>query len=222
MAPRLVPMVSVTLGELRLHAGSPTRAPSFRMRFHIHRPYRRPCRMSVFAPEAHFSGVGGNRAVATVTISAPDAVTPPTHAVMNSCNPTIEIVDIDFMNGGIISWVLDIIEGMLRNTMERLAEQTICTELQQILQGQTKDFLAFAKDTLDEYTNDNSVLTDEALLTREQQLEESLADEVRLLNLQDHQSAHCLQYLPLNCLMSHPCPHSLAQIRRRLDHQAHP
>ncbi|KAL3918291.1 MAG: hypothetical protein SGILL_004308, partial [Bacillariaceae sp.] len=145
-------------------------------------------------------GVGGrgdvmvatrsNRAVATATVSAVDAISPPTNVVMDSCNPTIEIVDIDFTNGGIISWVLDMIEGLLRDTMERLAEKTICTELQQVLQGQTKDFLGFAKDTIEEYTIADAAISDEALLSREKQLEESIVEKenVRLLNLQDQET----------------------------------
>jgi hypothetical protein len=130
---------------------------------------------------------GGNQAVATATLSSSSfsdgMYDPPTHVVMKSCNPTIQIVDIDFANGGIISWTLDLLEGMLRDTMERLAEQQICNELSLALQGQTKEFLSYAKKTLKRYTdNDPSTLwTDQDLLAREQELDDK---DLRLLNLQ--------------------------------------
>lgn len=128
----------------------------------------------------------GNQAVATATMSSSNPTVPPTNVVMNGCSPTIEIVDIDFSNGGIISWVLDAIEGMLRNTMERLAEETICRELESALQGQTKDFLAFAKDLLDKYSNVEPLMSEEQLLAEERQVEDST--DVQLLNLQQQET----------------------------------
>ena len=129
----------------------------------------------------------GNQAVATATLSSSSfsdgMYDPPTHVVMKSCTPTIQIVNIDFANGGIISWTLDLLEGMLRDTMERLAEQQICNELSLALQGQTKDFLSYAKKTLKRYTSNDpsSLWTDQDLLAREEELDD---EDLRLLNLQ--------------------------------------
>jgi hypothetical protein len=139
----------------------------------------------------------GNQAVATATLVSSSfsagMFDPPTNVVINSCNPTIQIVDVDFANGGIISWVLDLLEGMLRDTMERLAEQQICNELRLALQGKTKEFLLYAKKTLKRYTEDDSsnIWTQHDLLAREQELEQSIAgnendeDGLRLLNLHE-------------------------------------
>jgi len=129
----------------------------------------------------------GNQAVATATVSSTSATLPPTNVVMNSCNPTIQIVDIDFANGGIISWVLDAVEGLLRDTMERLAQQLICSELQKALQGQTKEFLSYAKKMLDRYSSADATVSKDALLAREQKVEQSipLDSDVQLLNLQE-------------------------------------
>ncbi|KAG7337284.1 hypothetical protein IV203_026828 [Nitzschia inconspicua] len=128
----------------------------------------------------------GNQAVAIATVSSTSPTIPPTNALMNSCDPTIQIVNIDFSNGGIISWVLNIIERMLRTTMERLAQETICRELEAVLQGQTKDFLTFAKRMLNKYTNKNSLVTDENLIAQEREVEKS--SNLQLLNLQQQET----------------------------------
>ena len=69
-----------------------------------------------------------NRAVTTATVSAPltGSPQPPTEVTMDSCNPEVQIVDIDFENGGFLGWVLDAIEGLMRTTMENIASDKIC------------------------------------------------------------------------------------------------
>jgi hypothetical protein len=87
----------------------------------------------------------GNHAVTTATVSAPlnGSPQPPTKIAMNSCTPEVQIVDIDFDNGGFIGWVLDAIEGLLRTTMENMASDKICEELQIFLEVNTKDLLEY-------------------------------------------------------------------------------
>ena len=87
----------------------------------------------------------GNHAVATATVSAPLnwSPQPPTKVVMNSCTPEVQIVDIDFNNGGFIGWILDAIEALLRTTMENMASDKICEELQIFLEVNTKDLLKY-------------------------------------------------------------------------------
>jgi hypothetical protein len=87
----------------------------------------------------------GNHAVATATVSTPlnGSPQPPTKVAMNSCTPEVQIVDIDFNNGGFIGWVLDAIEALLRTTMENMASDKICEELQIFLEVNTKDLLEY-------------------------------------------------------------------------------
>lgn len=87
----------------------------------------------------------GNHAVTTATVSAPlnGSPQPPTKIAMNSCTPEVQIVDIDFDNGGFIGWVLDAIEGLLRTTMENMASDKICEELQIFLEVNTKDLFEY-------------------------------------------------------------------------------
>ena len=86
-----------------------------------------------------------NNAVATATVSAPlnGSPQPPTKVLMNSCDTEVQIVDIDFDNGGFIGWVLDAIEALLRTAVENMASEKICDELQTFLEVNTKDLLEY-------------------------------------------------------------------------------
>jgi len=86
-----------------------------------------------------------NHAIATATVSAPlnGSPQPPTKIAMNSCTPEVQIVDIDFDNGGFIGWILDAVEGLLRTAMENMASDKICEELQSFLEVNTKDLLEY-------------------------------------------------------------------------------
>jgi len=86
-----------------------------------------------------------NQATTIATVSTPlsGSPQPPTMIAMNSCIPEVEIVDIDFDNGGLIGWILDAIEGLLRTTMENIASKKICEELQTFLEVNTKDLLEY-------------------------------------------------------------------------------
>jgi len=63
-----------------------------------------------------------------ITFESPDFKTlPPTSATKSDCNAAIEINDIDF-NGGLIAFVLNAIEGALRNTIEDQMNILLCDE----------------------------------------------------------------------------------------------
>jgi len=86
-----------------------------------------------------------NRAVTTAMVSTPlyGSPQPPTKVAMNSCTPEVQIVDIDFDNGGLIGWFLDTIEGLLRMAVENVASDKICEELQRFWDVNTLDFLEY-------------------------------------------------------------------------------
>jgi len=86
-----------------------------------------------------------NQATTTATLSAPlsGSPQPPTKINMNSCIPEVQIVDVDFDNGGFIGWILDSIEGLLRTTMEKVASEKICEEFQIFLEVHTKVLLEY-------------------------------------------------------------------------------
>eukprot|EP00536_Pseudo-nitzschia_multiseries_P010192 jgi/Psemu1/325951/estExt_fgenesh1_pg.C_3040009 len=86
-----------------------------------------------------------NHAVSTAIVSSPlqGSQTPPTKISMTSCDPTVQIVDVDFDNGGFVGWVLDTIERVLRTAMEGIASDKICEELGNFLEEDTKDLLEF-------------------------------------------------------------------------------
>ena len=96
-----------------------------------------------------------NYVTTTATIfSAAAAATPvittaiPTTIAMTNCVPTISIRDVDFSNGGFMGWILDAIEGLLRNAIENLASTKICNELSSFLEKDGTTFLTYISKTL--------------------------------------------------------------------------
>lgn len=58
---------------------------------------------------------------------------PPSGVTMKVCNPSVNINEIDFDNGGFLGWVLNLVEGLARGIMENLVEDLLCQELEQAL-----------------------------------------------------------------------------------------
>jgi hypothetical protein len=108
---------------------------------------------------------------------------PPTGIEISTCNPTVNINDIDF-NGGILGVILNTVERLLRDIMERLIRNQLCSELEQGILS-AEGFLDFAKETLDEYNDDaDSSSLDPIEVENSLQVPSS----VNLLNLQDQES----------------------------------
>ncbi|VEU40992.1 unnamed protein product [Pseudo-nitzschia multistriata] len=121
-----------------------------------------------------------NKVVSTATVRSllTGSPSPPTEISMNSCLPTVEIVDVDFDNGGFVGWVLDAIEGLLRTAMELVASDKICEELQAFLEVNTKDLLEYiaGENGLEPY-----LLPGAAALSRDpEQLEEDFVERLKL------------------------------------------
>ena len=111
----------------------------------------------------HFTGfLVNNRGDAEVSSRGNDAILqgrvtsanfmeePPTDVQVQNCNPTININDMNFVNGGIMGILLNTAEGLLRDIMESIVEERICQELQAAMEN-VRGFLNYAKDTLDDY-----------------------------------------------------------------------
>jgi hypothetical protein len=73
---------------------------------------------------------------------------PPEAIIVKTCNPSVNINDINF-SGGILGWILNIVERLLRNFIASSAETQICTQLGDAMQD-TEGFLSYAKAMLDE------------------------------------------------------------------------
>lgn len=90
----------------------------------------------------------GNAATATGTVFVGDD----TNTVRyDSCQPTIIISDLDFSDGGIVSWVLDTVEGLLRGTIQTLAEEKVCSALQDALEDASAVLQHIQTTVWDEY-----------------------------------------------------------------------
>jgi hypothetical protein len=87
--------------------------------------------------------IGSTGGTAASTGSGTGSNNLPTNIVMNNCNPTVQIRDVDFSNGGFIGWILDAIEGVLRTAMENLASVKICSTLQTMLEVDGNEFLKY-------------------------------------------------------------------------------
>mmetsp|Transcript_26664 Transcript_26664/g.73335 ORF Transcript_26664/g.73335 Transcript_26664/m.73335 type:complete len:2366 (+) Transcript_26664:359-7456(+) len=113
-----------------------------------------------------------NRAAATAVVSSPlkGSPTPPTNSIMTSCDPTVEIVDVDFDNGGFVGWILDAIEGLLRTTMEGIAADKICEELKNFIESDTKDLMEYiaGQNALGPYLTGDGASTDSVELQEQE------------------------------------------------------
>lgn len=89
-------------------------------------------------------------------IAAAEQNAPPTLVTIDTCSPSVNINNIDFDDGGIVGWILNLIEGLARGMMETLVEELLCTELQEALLS-AQDILSSLKEELDNYKAGGSV-----------------------------------------------------------------
>ena len=127
----------------------------------------------------------GNGATTTTLVTSTDYNEyPPTSLQIQSCNPTVQIQNINFQ-GGIASMFLEAVQGMLHDSIEQQAQQRICVELQAYLQ-RAQNFLQASNQLLDRYNtsklNWDPIQAEKSLLV-------NLPPNVNLLNLQDKQTA---------------------------------
>ena len=108
---------------------------------------------------------------------------PPNEILVTRCNPNIIINNMNFSNGGILGWILDMVEPLMRDAMEESAQQLVCSELRQAFDNAEQGILATVKAKFMEYDPSrlvipNPVLVEEAYL-------ESLPPSTNLLDYQD-------------------------------------
>ena len=77
----------------------------------------------------------------------------PTSIIINACNPSVQIDNIDFDDGGFVGWVLNLVEGLARGIMEKLVEDLLCDELQKA-SAKAQELLLDFHDKLDLYPVD--------------------------------------------------------------------
>ena len=77
----------------------------------------------------------------------------PTSIVLNACNPSVRIDNINFGDGGFVGWVLDLVEGLARGIMEKLVEDLLCDELEKA-SAKAQELLLEFNDKLDLYPVD--------------------------------------------------------------------
>jgi hypothetical protein len=122
--------------------------------------------------------------VTTLTfVSSPNYNTvAPNSLQVQNCRPKVNVQDIDF-KGGILSLVLNRVEFLLRDYLEKFAEERICTELNAFMERE--GFLQFAKETLDLYDPSKFLEFDPLLSERQMQV----PTDTKLLNLQEKDTA---------------------------------
>ncbi|CAJ1937638.1 unnamed protein product [Cylindrotheca closterium] len=99
--------------------------------------------------EAEILSVGNDATIQGLVKSANYLSIPPEDVIINTCNPTIWINRVSF-SGGILSWILNVVERLFRDFIAAQAEIQVCAQLSGVLKD-TENALAFAKDALDEY-----------------------------------------------------------------------
>jgi len=145
-----------------------------------------------------------NNAVATATVSSPlsGKPQPPTKVTMDSCSTEVQIVDIDFENGGFIGWILDAIEALLRDAVENMASEKICDELQTFLEVNTKDlleyiagenvlqpFLSTTSSSILEYSQHEEKFLQKLMIRESYSTTEAVATSTELLNLREQNTS---------------------------------
>jgi hypothetical protein len=106
---------------------------------------------------------------------------PPTSSSLESCAAIVNLVNLQFLNGGILS--LDTVESILARTVESQAERTICEQLREMTTTALVQQLENAKATLAKYPAE---LTGVDPLSREAELLEQLSEStenIKLINL---------------------------------------
>jgi hypothetical protein len=98
-----------------------------------------------------------NEATTLTFVSSPNYNTvAPDSLHVQTCNPKVNVQDMDF-KGGILGFVLNRVEYLLRDYLEKFAEERICAELSAFME-RGEGFLQFAKETLDIYDPSKLVL----------------------------------------------------------------
>ncbi len=97
-----------------------------------------------------------NAATVQASLAQATATIPPSSIQLNACNPSVNINNIDFDNGGFLGWVLNLIERLARGIMENLVEDMLCQQLQQALDN-AQGLLEQLNEKLDNYSVDLSI-----------------------------------------------------------------
>eukprot|EP00978_Attheya_sp_CCMP212_P013395 scaffold33693_cov49-Attheya_sp.AAC.10 len=92
-----------------------------------------------------------NAATIRMVFSSPNFDThPPDSLTVESCEPKLSIDDMNF-RGGIVAFILDMIESRLRNTLENVMEEAICQELDSMATTNVAAILTLLGNKLSEY-----------------------------------------------------------------------
>eukprot|EP00957_Ditylum_brightwellii_P153992 11720915-Ditylum_brightwellii.AAC.1 len=99
--------------------------------------------------DAEILSVGNDATINGLVESANYMSITPEEVIIKTCEPTIWIDRVTF-SGSILSLILNVVECLFRDYIASKVESQIYSELGSALKD-TKNVLAFAKDTLDEY-----------------------------------------------------------------------
>eukprot|EP00980_Cylindrotheca_fusiformis_P001033 scaffold279_cov90-Cylindrotheca_fusiformis.AAC.3 len=98
---------------------------------------------------ASIRSMGNDATINSLVKSSNFMTTPPEDITVKQCNPKVNINDMSF-SGGILGWILNVVERLLRNFIADNVESQICTQLGEVVKD-TEGFLSYAKDVLDEF-----------------------------------------------------------------------
>ena len=137
-----------------------------------------------------------NAASTTLVFSSSDYnQVAPHDSYIESCDPVVNIDDMEFSNGGFWGFTLDTVQGMFRGSFESMAEERLCQELQQASTETMDVLLQQIQQQLQQYPEtgvDMNPLLSETQLQQGQALFDQMAngetEPVRLINWQQPDS----------------------------------
>lgn len=149
------------------------------------------CRASYSFSWLFFSGSGyvdmtsvGNDATLKGQVQSANMMqVPPENIVVQRCDPSVTISNIDF-SGGVLDWILNIAESLVGNFIANSAESRICSELRMMMED-TEGLLQLVKRTIDRYYTQNKNFTWDPVALENNLWLLQLPPNLNLLNFQD-------------------------------------
>mmetsp|Transcript_4361 Transcript_4361/g.10224 ORF Transcript_4361/g.10224 Transcript_4361/m.10224 type:complete len:2166 (-) Transcript_4361:131-6628(-) len=133
--------------------------------------------------DAEILSFGNDATIQGLVKSANYMSIPPEDVIIRTCDPTIWINRVSF-SGGIVSWILNVMERLFRDFIASQAEIQVCSQLSGVLKD-TENALAFAKDALDEYKPWESGNPWDPLALENKLFLLALPPDLKLLNFRD-------------------------------------
>ncbi|KAL3936622.1 MAG: hypothetical protein SGBAC_008099 [Bacillariaceae sp.] len=138
--------------------------------------------------DAEILSVGNDATIQGLVKSANYMSIPPEDVIITTCDPTIWINRVSF-SGGIVSWILNVVQRLFRDFIAAQAEIQVCSQLSGMLKD-TENVLAFAKNELDQYKPWESGSPWDPLGLENQLELLSLSPNLKLLDFQDPEVAY--------------------------------